>query len=341
MSTSPVRIGINGFGRIGRCTFKQLMASADFEVVGINDMAALDDLAYLLKYDSVHGWYPSKVEDDAHSLTVDGHRVPFFAEPDPAHLPWGDLGAEVVIESTGLFRARTDAAKHLLAGARKVIVSAPSDDADGMFVLGVNADQYDPETHHVVSMASCTTNCLAPVAKVLHEAFGIEHLMMTTVHAYTASQSLMDRPIRKRRRGRAATQSIIPTTTGAALATAKVLPELAGRIDGMAMRVPVPDGSITDIVVTLQTDVTVERINSTLEEAARNPPLEGILRVTDECLVSRDILGDPHSSIVDAQSTMVLADRMAKVLSWYDNEWGYSARLVDFARMIGASDFVR
>ncbi len=330
------RVGINGFGRIGRCTFKQIIANDDMEVVGINDLADIDDLAYLLKYDSVHGWYPSKVENDRHSITVDGSEVAFFSEAEPGRLPWAEVKADVVIECSGLFRARDQAAGHLEAGARKVIISAPSDDADGMFVLGVNADQYDPSIHHVVSMASCTTNCLAPIAKVLHESFGIESLMMTTVHAYTASQSLMDRPTRKRRRGRAAAQSIIPTTTGAASAAERVLPELAGRIDGLAMRIPIPDGSITDIVATLSSDATVEQINDSLEAASQTPELTGILRVSDECLVSRDILGDPHSSIVDAQSTRVLRKRTAKVLSWYDNEWGYSARLTDFARLVAA-----
>ncbi len=331
-----LRVGINGFGRIGRCTFKQIMATDGMEVAGINDLADIDDLAYLLKYDSVHGWYPSKVENDRHSLTVDGSEVAFFSEAEPSGLPWAEVEADVVIECSGLFRAREQAAGHLEAGARKVIISAPSDDADGMFVLGVNSDRYDPRTQHVVSMASCTTNCLAPIAKVLHEGFGIESLMMTTVHAYTSSQSLMDRPTRKRRRGRAAAQSIVPTTTGAAAATERVLPELAGRIDGVAMRVPIPDGSITDIVATLSRNTTAEQVNEALEAASRTPPLEGILRVSDECLVSRDILGDPHSSIVDAESTRVLRDRTAKVLSWYDNEWGYSARLADFARLVAA-----
>ena len=329
-----VRVGINGFGRIGRCTFKQIMATDGMEVAGINDLADIDDLAYLLKYDSVHGWYPSKVENDRDSITVDGSEVAFFSEAEPSRLPWAEVEADVVVECSGLFRARDQAAGHLEAGTRKVIISAPSDDADGMFVLGVNADRYEARTQHVVSMASCTTNCLAPIAKVLHESFGVESLMMTTVHAYTSSQSLMDRPTRKRRRGRAAAQSIVPTTTGAAAATERVLPELSGRIDGIAMRVPIPDGSITDIVATLSRDATAEQVNDALEAASRTPPLEGILRVSDECLVSRDILGDPHSSIVDAESTMVLQGRTVKVLSWYDNEWGYSARLTDFARLV-------
>lgn len=331
---SVTRIGINGFGRIGRCTFKQLVEDDRFEVVGINDLADPSDLAYLLKYDSVHGWYPLKVSCDGSTLRVDDYVIPFSASREPAAIPWGDLGADIVIESTGAFRGREQAAGHLEGGARKVVISAPSDDADGIFVLGVNHGDYDPETQHVVSMASCTTNCLAPVAKVLHESFGVEHLMITTVHAYTSSQSLTDVPVRKRRRGRAAAVSLVPTTTGAAKATERVLPALAGRMDGMAIRAPVPDGSITDIVAFLASEVTVESVHRALEEAAAGP-LSGILRVTDEALVSRDILGDPHSSIVDAESTMVLDGRVVKILAWYDNEWGYSARLKDFAGYLG------
>lgn len=332
---SKIRVGINGFGRIGRCTFKQLLADDRFEVVGINDLSDLGDLAYLLKYDSVHGWYPSKVSREGDdTLIVNGQRIAVSAEPDPAKLPWARLEAEVVIEATGAFRVRAKAAGHLEAGARKVLISAPSGDADGMFVLGVNHRDYNPASHHVVSMASCTTNCLAPVAKVLDETFGIEQLMITTVHAYTASQSLMDQPTRKRRRGRAAAVSIIPTTTGATEATAHVLPQLAGKMSGMAMRVPIPDGSVTDIVATLQSATTVDDLNGALEKAAATEDLAGILRVTDEALVSRDILGDTHSSIVDTESTLVLDGKMVKILSWYDNEWGYSARLKDFAALL-------
>ncbi len=335
---SKIRVGINGFGRIGRCAFKQMMNRGDFEVVGINDLADGSDLAYLLKYDSVHGWYSRKTEYEDSAFIVGGQRIPFSSERDPASIPWKSWGADVVLEATGVFRAREKAALHLKAGARKVIISAPSKDADGMFVLGVNGHTYDPAKHHIVSMASCTTNCLAPVAKVLNDTFGIEHLMITTVHAYTSSQALMDTPMRKRRRGRSAAVSIIPTTTGAAIATAKVLPELEGRMSGMAMRVPVPDGSVTDIVATLNRDVTVESVNTALEEASRSDALRGILRVTDEALVSRDILGDPHSSIIDAESTMVLRDRAVKILSWYDNEWGYSARLGDFAKLMAVKE---
>ncbi|HYG65485.1 MAG TPA: type I glyceraldehyde-3-phosphate dehydrogenase [Thermoanaerobaculia bacterium] len=330
-----VRVGINGFGRIGRCTLKQFLDRDGCEVVGINDLADLGDLAYLLKYDSIHGWYPPKVSEDGKSLRVGERQIPFFSQKDPAQLPWGDLGADVVIDASGAFRSREKAAAHLAGGAKRVIISAPSDDADGTFVMGVNSDTYDPGRHVVISMASCTTNCLAPVARVLFDRFGVEHLMVTTVHAYTSSQALMDTPVRKRRRGRAAALSIIPTTTGAAKATEKVIPELAGRMDGMAMRVPVPDGSICDIVTLLGQEVTAEQVNNALRQAADEPRFRGILRVTGEALVSQDIVGDSHSSIIDAESTMVLRGRVAKVLSWYDNEWGYSARLVDFACFMG------
>jgi glyceraldehyde 3-phosphate dehydrogenase len=334
---SNVRIAINGFGRIGRCALKHALSREGVEVVGLNDLADVSDLAYLLKYDSVHGWYSEKVESDEASITVGGRRIPFHSERDPSSLPWGALGVDVVLECTGALRPRERAALHLAGGARKVVISAPSEDADGTFVVGVNAHEYDPERHAVVSMASCTTNCLAPLAKVLLDRFGVRHLMMTTVHAYTSSQSLTDIPVRKRRRGRAAAQSIVPTSTGAAKATSLVLPELAGRCDGMAFRVPVPDGSVVDLTATLGTDTTAEAVNAALREAAAEPPLRGVLRVTDEELVSCDILGDPHSSIVDAKSTMVLKDRVAKVVSWYDNEWGYSARLVDFATQVGGA----
>ncbi len=329
-----IRVGINGFGRIGRCTFKQLIADPRFAVVGVNDLSDIGDLAYLLKYDSVHGWYPRQVSNDPSTILVDDHKVAFFSERSPVAIPWGDLGASVVIESTGAFRGRDEAAGHLEGGATRVIISAPSDDADATFVYGVNHEMYQPDRHRVVSNASCTTNCLAPVAKVLHDRFGIDHLMMTTVHAYTSSQSLMDTPTRKRRRGRAAALSIVPTTTGAARATARVIPELAGRLDGMAFRVPVEDGSVCDIVAQLGTEVTPEEVNAALADAAEGS-MQRVLRVTDEALVSRDIIGDTHSSIVDAESTMVLRDRVAKVVSWYDNEWGYAARLVDMAALMG------
>ena len=332
----PIRVGINGFGRIGRCTFKLLVADERFEVAGINDLADVGDLAYLLKYDSVHGWYPRKVDSDSTSIIVGDHKVAFHTEREPEKIPWGDLGVDVVVESTGAFRARADAARHIEAGARKVVISAPSNDADTMLAYKVNHHLYDPDRHHVVSNASCTTNCLAPLARVLVDRFGVDHLMVSTVHAYTSSQALTDTPTRKRRRGRAAALSIIPTSTGAAQATAQIVPELEGRCDGMAFRIPVEDGSVVDAVAALQTDVTVDDVNRALAEAA-DGAMNGVLRVSDEALVSRDIIGDPHSSIVDAGSTMVLAGRVAKVIAWYDNEWGYSARMVDMCGVVAGS----
>lgn len=327
------RIAINGFGRIGRCSFKQFIEDDRFEVVGVNDLAELDELAYLLKYDSVHGWYPHKVSTSGSDIVVDENKISFSQERDPTKLPWGELGVDVVIESTGAMRSREDAAGHLEAGASRVVISAPSDDADATFVCGVNDETFDPERHFVVSNASCTTNCLAPVAKVLSDSFGVEHLMMSTIHAYTSSQSLMDLPTRKRRRGRAAALSIIPTTTGATKATALVIPELEGRMDGMAFRVPVEDGSVTDITALLRREVTVEEVHAALTEAAEGR-MKGVLRLTDEALVSRDIIGDPHSSIVDAESTLLLQGNVIKIVAWYDNEWGYSARMVDIAAVV-------
>ncbi len=326
-----VRIGINGFGRIGRCVFKQCIAREGLEVVAVNDLSDIGDLAYLLKYDSVHGWYPRKISNDDSHIKVGDHSVSFTSISDPSKIPWKEAGADVVIESTGAFRTRKKAAGHLEGGAKRVIISAPSDDADLVLVLGVNDKMYDPDKHQIISLASCTTNSLAPVAKVLNDSFGIENLMFTTIHAYTSSQSLMDTPARHRRRGRAAAVSIIPTTTGAASAVEKVLPELTGRTTGIAMRVPVPDGSITDIVATVKRDVTADEVNTAMIQASRRPELKNILRVSDEALVSRDIIGDFHSAIIDIENTTVLRKRIVKLLSWYDNEWGYSSRLVDFA----------
>jgi glyceraldehyde 3-phosphate dehydrogenase len=334
MSKEKIRVGINGFGRIGRCVFKQCIAREEFTVAGINDLAEIEDLAYLLKHDSIHGWYPKTVSNDSTTIWVDDLRIPFFSSRDPAKIPWKEKGADIVIESSGALRSRAKASGHLEGGARRVIISAPSDDVDATIVLGVNEETYDPRAHKVVSMASCTTNSLAPVAKVLHESFGVDNIIFTTVHAYTSSQSLMDIPARHKRRGRAAALSIIPTTTGAAKATEKVLPALQGKISGMAMRVPVPDGSVTDLVANLKKDATPATINEALKQASEKPPLQGILRVTEAELVSRDIQGDPHSSVVDAPSTMVMQKRIAKILAWYDNEWGYSCRLVDFAKLI-------
>jgi glyceraldehyde 3-phosphate dehydrogenase len=325
------RIGINGFGRIGRMVLRRALTLPGVEVVAMNDRAHLGDLAYLLKYDSVHGLFPGEVSHTEQALLVNGTAIQYSAETEASKIPWGAAGVDVVIEATGALRGRKDASGHLRAGAKKVVISAPSNDVDATIVPGVNETQYDSARHHVISMASCTTNSLAPVAKVLQEEFGIAYLFMTTVHAYTASQSILDKPTRHRRRGRAGALSMIPTSTGAAQATALVIPELAGKMDGMAIRVPVPDGSVTDLVVTLQTATTVEEINARLREAAQRPPLQGILAVSDDELVSVDIIGNPHSAIVDAPSTMVLGGTMAKLLSWYDNEWGYACRLAELA----------
>ena len=303
------------------------------EVVAINDLADRGELAHLFKYDSVHGRLAAQVRVEDDRLRVDEDSIRFTQERDPSKLAWGELGVSVVIEATGAFRKRDRAAAHLDAGAQRVIISAPSKDADGMFVLGVNHDQYDPSKHRVVSMASCTTNCLAPVAKVLHETFGIEHALITTVHAYTATQAILDGPLGNYRRSRAAALSIIPTTTGAAVAVTKVLPQLEGRMDGMALRVPVPDGSVTDIVARLENSASAESVNDALRAAARGP-MKGVLSVCEDPIVSADIVGDPHSSIVDAPSTMMVGDRAVKLLSWYDNEWGYASRLVDFAHHV-------
>ena len=328
------RIGINGFGRIGRMVLRHTMSLPNIEVVAINDLANVGDLAYLFKYDSVHGRFPGEVADDGTSISVHGKTVQFTSEREPAKIPWGTAGVDVVIESTGAFRGRADASGHLQGGVRKVLISAPSDDVDVTIVPGVNDTMYDSARHQVISMASCTTNSLAPVAKVLQEHFGIARLLITTVHAYTASQSIMDKPTRKRRRGRAGALSMIPTSTGAAKATALVLPELAGKMDGMAIRVPVPDGSVTDIVAQLEKSTSAQEINACLRAASQQPPLRGILEVNDDEIVSVDVIGNPHSSIVDAPATMVLNGTMAKVLAWYDNEWGYSCRLAELAERL-------
>jgi glyceraldehyde 3-phosphate dehydrogenase len=330
-----IRIGINGFGRIGRCLFKVLARRPEVEVVGVNDLADAGDLVYLLKHDSVYGRYQEEAVYREGALELAGRRIPITSEKDPGKIPWGPRRTDVVVECSGAFRSRDEAARHLESGAAAVVISAPSDDADGTFVLGVNEEELDPGKHRVISMASCTTNCLAPVAKVLHQRFGIEHLVMSTIHAYTSSQSLTDTPARKRRRGRAAALSIVPTSTGAAQATTRVLPELQGKMEGIAYRVPVASGSICDIVATVERSVTAEEINEAFEDAADKPPLRGILGVSHEALVSQDILADSRSAIVDAENTAVLKDRVARVLAWYDNEHGYSSRLADMAVLLG------
>jgi glyceraldehyde 3-phosphate dehydrogenase len=329
-----VKVGINGFGRIGRNVFRAAKAvNADIDFVAVNDLVDTATMTHLLKYDSILGRYPGEVSSSGeNSITVDGDELKVLSERDPAQLPWGDLGVDVVIESTGFFTKREDAAKHLDAGAKKVIISAPATEPDVTVALGVNFDSdYDPENHHVISNASCTTNCLAPLAKVLHDTFGIEQGLMTTIHAYTADQRLQDMPHKDLRRARAAALNLIPTTTGAAKAVGLVLPELNGKLNGFSMRAPVPTGSAVDLVFTTPNPLDADQINAALKEAAEGP-LKGILAYTEDPIVSTDIVGDPHSSIVDANSTMVIGDgRMAKVISWYDNEWGYSNRCVELA----------
>lgn len=323
------KVAINGFGRIGRNVFRALRdRGSELDVVAVNDITDPRTLAHLLKHDTILGTYPGTVTADGDHLVVDGKRIEVFAERDPQRLPWRDLGVEIVVESTGLFTDATKARAHLDAGARKVVITAPAKNEDITICMGVNHAAYDPQRHAIVSNASCTTNCLAPVAKVLHERFGIETGFMTTVHAYTNDQRILDAPHSDLRRARAAAQAIIPTTTGAAKAVALVLPELKGKFHGIALRVPVPDVSLVDLVATVGRPVSAEEVNDELREAA-DGALEGILAVSDEELVSSDFLHDPHSSIVDAPSTMVLGDRTVKVLAWYDNEWGYSCRVVD------------
>ncbi|MEH7304846.1 type I glyceraldehyde-3-phosphate dehydrogenase [Neobacillus drentensis] len=323
-----VKVGINGFGRIGRNVFRAALNNSNVEIVAINDLTDANMLAHLLKYDTVHGTLAEDVTVDGEYLVVGGHKVKVIAERDPAQLGWGDLGVEVVVESTGRFTKREDAAKHLEAGAKKVIISAPADNEDITIVMGVNEDKYDPNNHHVLSNASCTTNCLAPFAKVLNDTFGIKRGMMTTVHSYTNDQQILDLPHKDYRRARAAAENMIPTSTGAAKAVALVLPELKGKLNGMAMRVPTPNVSVVDLVAELERDVTAEEVNQALKTAAEGP-LKGILAYSDLPLVSTDYNGATVSSTIDALSTMVLEGNMVKVLSWYDNEVGYSNRVVD------------
>ncbi len=322
-----IKVGINGFGRIGRLVFRRGLELGNVEFVGINDLTDAATLAHLLKYDSVHGRFNGEISVDGDSIVVNGNKIKITAEKDPANLKWGELGAEVIIESTGVFRTQEACMKHIEGGAKKVILTVPAKgDIDAMVVLGVNDDIVTGE-EKVLSNASCTTNCLAPVAKVLHDNFGIEKGFMTTVHSYTNDQKVLDLPHKDLRRARAAAVSIIPTTTGAAKAVGKVIPELKGKLDGFALRVPTPDGSITDLVATLKKEVTIEEVNAAMKAAAEGP-MKGILEYTEDPIVSADIVGNSHSSIFDAESTMVNGN-MVKVVSWYDNEWGYSCRVVD------------
>ncbi|MDQ6817176.1 MAG: type I glyceraldehyde-3-phosphate dehydrogenase [Actinomycetota bacterium] len=331
-----VRVGINGFGRIGRNVFRAAYEQgAEIEWLAVNDLVDPPTIAHLLKYDSNYGPFPGKVEATDTGLRVDGNEIRVLAERDPAALAWGELGAEVVIESTGLFTDRENAAKHLEAGARKVVISAPATDPDVTVALGVNFDEaYDRDRHQIISNASCTTNCLAPLAKVLNEAIGIRHGLMTTIHAYTADQRLQDMPHRDLRRARAAAINLIPASTGAAKAIGVVIPELNGKLHGFAIRAPVPTGSVVDLTVEVQRETTVEEVNGALRSAAESGPLHGILQYTEDPIVSSDIVKNPASSILDSQLTAVMDGTMVKLVSWYDNEWGYSSRVVDVVQRL-------
>jgi glyceraldehyde 3-phosphate dehydrogenase len=331
-----VKIGINGFGRIGRNFFRAAKQRGfDFDFVGVNDLGDAATMAHLLKYDSVHGRFPGEVTVGPNGLVIDGDELRVIAERDPANLPWKELGAQIVIESTGIFTDRDKAAAHLEAGAQKVLISAPAKHEDLTVVLGVNDDQYDPATHHVISNASCTTNCVAPMAKVIDDAFGLQQGFMTTVHAYTNDQSILDLPHKDLRRARAAAANIIPTSTGAAKATGLVLPHLKGKLDGMALRVPVPDGSVTDLVATVSREVTVDEVNAAFKAAAVEGSLAGKLVYTEDPIVSSDIVGSPASCTLDGSATMVMGN-VLKAIGWYDNEWGYSNRLVDLAALVAS-----
>ncbi len=332
-----VKIGVNGFGRIGRNFFRAAKKrGVDIDFVAVNDITDAATLAHLLKYDSVLGTYPGDVRATGGSIVVDGDELRVLAERDPANLPWKELGAQIVLESTGLFTDRERASAHLAAGAEKVVISAPASGEDLTVVLGVNDEAYDPATHHVISNASCTTNCVAPMAKVLDDAFGIEQAFMTTVHAYTNDQQILDLPHKDLRRARAAGVNIIPTSTGAAKATGLVLPHLKGKLDGMAMRVPVPDGSVTDLVATVRATPTKDEVNAAFREASENGPLTGKLVYTEDPIVSSDIVGTPASCTFDASATMVMGNQV-KIIGWYDNEWGYSNRLVDLVELLAST----
>ncbi|MDF1501489.1 type I glyceraldehyde-3-phosphate dehydrogenase [Roseisolibacter sp. H3M3-2] len=333
-----IRVGINGFGRIGRQVLRaaKLQGVADLDFVAVNDLTDTKTLAHLFKYDSVHRTYQGDVQAGEGSITVDGDEVKIFAEKDPAKLPWKDLGVDIVLESTGRFTDADKAGAHIQAGAKKVIISAPAKGEDLTIVMGVNSDKYDPSKHHIISNASCTTNCLVPMVKVVKDAFGFRHGTMVTIHSYTNDQSILDLPHKDLRRARAAAMSIIPTTTGAAKATALVLPELKGKIDGIAIRVPTPDVSLTELAVEVEKGTTIADVNAAFKAAAESGPLQGILAYTEEPLVSSDYIGNPHSCILDSQSTNVIDGTMVKVSGWYDNEWGYSSRCVDLLRFLGA-----
>ncbi|MEW6046710.1 MAG: type I glyceraldehyde-3-phosphate dehydrogenase [Bacillota bacterium] len=332
-----IRVGVNGFGRIGRQIVRAAYRDPDLEIVAVNDITDAPTLAHLFKYDSVHGTFRGEVRVDGDSLIIEGRRIKVLAVKSPAELPWKELGVEYVFESTGLFRDREKASGHLKAGARKVVITAPAKGEDITVVMGVNEDGYNPAAHNLVSNASCTTNCLAPVAKVIDQAFGIEHGTMTTVHSYTNDQRVLDLPHKDLRRARAAALNIIPTTTGAAQAVGLVLPHLKGKLDGYSLRVPTPDVSILDLVAVVKRPASVEAVNAALKDAAAGP-LRGILRYAEEPLVSSDLIGDPHSAIVDAELTMVIDGTFVKVVAWYDNEWAYSLRCVDLLKYMAKKD---
>jgi glyceraldehyde 3-phosphate dehydrogenase len=332
-----VKIGVNGFGRIGRNVYRAARKrGVDLEFVAVNDLGDAKTMAHLLKYDSVHGRFPGEVSVSGNGLTIDGKELLVLAERNPADLPWKALGVEIVLESTGIFTDREKAAAHIEAGAQKVVISAPAKNEDITVVLGVNDDAYDPATHHVISNASCTTNCVAPMAKVLDDAFGIQQGFMTTVHAYTNDQQILDLPHPDLRRARAAAVNIIPTSTGAAKATGLVLPHLKGKLDGMALRVPVPDGSVTDLVATLSREVTVDEVNAAFKAASEQGPLAGKIVYTEDPIVSSDIVGSEASCTFDAGATMVMGN-VVKAIGWYDNEWGYSNRVVDLISLVASS----
>jgi glyceraldehyde 3-phosphate dehydrogenase len=330
------KFAINGFGRIGRLVLRVASEMEGFDCVAINDLTDSRTMAHLLKYDSVHGKFDADITHDDSSITVNGDRFAFLSERDPANLPWKDLGVDVVIESTGHFRDRPGASKHLAAGARKVMISAPAKDPDVMIVMGVNDQDYDPANHHIISTASCTTNCAAPMIKVLHDSFGVSRGIMTTVHAYTNDQMILDFPHKDLRRARAAAVSMIPTTTGAAKAICIIMPELAGKLDGLAVRVPTPDGSLVDFVVQLEKKTTKEEVNEAFRAAAESPPLAGYLKYSEEPLVSIDIVGDGHSCIFDAPLTTVMGGDLVKIFGWYDNEAGYASRMVDMMKLVAS-----
>ena len=333
-----IKVGINGFGRIGRQVLRAAKEQgvADLDFVGVNDLTDTETLAHLFKYDSVHGIYDGEVEARENAIVIDGDEIRITAEKDPASLPWKQLGVDVVLESTGRFTNAEDARKHITAGAKKVIISAPAKGEDITIVMGVNSDKYDPAQHHIISNASCTTNCLVPMVKVIRDAFGFRHGTMVTIHSYTNDQSILDLPHKDLRRARAAAMSMIPTTTGAAKATSLVIPEVKGKIDGIAVRVPTPDVSLTDLSVEVERATTVDEVNAAFKRASESGPLQGVLDYSEVELVSVDYIGNPASCTLDARSTIVVDGTLVKVSGWYDNEWGYSSRCVDLLRMVGA-----